>query len=308
MTTHTWYKTKSEAFDAGNGQIVVYVARDISKSGSKEFSFVKTYNELLSIIKSEKCVYEMVSGKWHEMYDFDGKDINVSEQSIIDNFIKCRNQISNEKIHIKSCSTADKISLHFIINTSVFADHNAMRNRWRQMISNKELIFADRYDGSIYTKDRLIRTIYSDKTFQNRPFRNVSNSNDVDFFVTVFEPMTKIKYTMSRRKETTAILEKFSLLSFKYDREIRPNIVRVKRLNPSACMVCQRVHDNDNAWINLQTLDFGCFRASDEKREPSSVHLDSDLMRLSKSKLMVILREFAISETDIQNIISRSSV
>src|ERR1700710_1924054 len=144
------------------------------------------------------------------------------------------------------------------------------------------------YDSGIYNKDRLIRTVRSDKCFQNRPF--ISDSNDDEFFV-------------SPKHKLNSIIEKYNLNAFKPHSEIRPGVFRIMRVRPSLCIICNRMHESDHAYINIDEMTYGCFRA-----EGAIIKLDSDVLNISISKLTAQLREFDISQEDIEFIISRSKL
>lgn len=302
-----WYKTKGEALQEG----YLHLAKDINDRGMKAYTRVKTYDDISRIIDEEECVYEIVTGEWKEMYDFDGKDIAEDADVIIANFISCHQQISPEPVHVKRCispsstrenapSSHGKLSLHFVVPNTVLPDRHAMLRRFKLMMDVPGLLHPECYDRSIYTKDRLIRTVRSDKCFQGRPF--VSTSEDKDLFVSL--PMKKREAEqVSQTTVLDKIIHKYNLTSFKPHSEIQPNVFRIARINPSFCIVCHRVHDNDNAFIDIDKLTYGCFR------DPGNIiKLDSDIIRVSRSRLVTQLREFNIAPVDIDNIISRSSL
>jgi hypothetical protein len=60
------------------------------------------------------------------------------------------------------------------------------------------------------------------------------------------------------------------------------------------------MHESDHAYINIDEMTYGCFRA-----EGAIIKLDSDVLNISVSKLIVQLQEFDISQDDIDLIISR---
>jgi hypothetical protein len=293
-----WYKTKSEALKPG----CLHVARDLNEKGAKNYARVETYKEISDIIDQYDCVYEVVTSEWKEMYDFDGKGISETPEEIIDNFIACHKQISPEKVHVKKCITKDKTSIHFIIPNTILPNYQAMKNRFQLMMSVKGLLHRDLYDAGIYNKDRLIRTVRSDKCFQNRPF--ISDSDDIDLFVSL--PMKEQKYEIEQQAAFTpktklnAIIDKYNLHAFKPHSEIHPGVFRIMRVKPSLCIICDRVHESDHAYINIDDMTYGCFRA-----EGTTVKLDSDIMNISVSRLTAQLREFDISQKDIDIIISR---
>jgi hypothetical protein len=78
-----------------------------------------------------------------------------------------------------------KIRYHFILlfPNTVLPNYKAIKNRFQLMMSVKGLLHRDKYDSGIYNKDRLIRTVRSDKCFQNRPF--ISDSDDKYLFVSL---------------------------------------------------------------------------------------------------------------------------
>jgi hypothetical protein len=287
-----WYRTKAEALKPG----YLHVARDMNENGAKNYARVKTYEELSQVIDNYDCVYEVVTSEWKEMYDFDGEGVEESVEEIISNFCKCHEQISPEKVHVKKCITKSKLSLHFVIPATIFPDYRAMKNRYILMMKTEGLLHPDKYDGGIYNKDRLIRTVRSDKCFQNRPF--ASDSEDKDLFVSL--PMKEEIITVNEPDKLQNIIHKYGLEAFKPHSEIRPGVFRIMRTRPSMCIICNRQHESDHAFINVEDMTYGCFRAGNKM-----IKLDSDLIHVSKSKLISQLKEFDISQADIENIISR---
>lgn len=165
------------------------------------------------------------------------------------------------------------------------------------MMNIDGLLHKDKYDGGIYTKDRLIRTVRSDKCFQNRPFN--STSEDKDLFVSFpmkDEPISE----ETGKSKLHDIIRKYHLDAFKPHSEIYPGVFRIMRTRPSMCLICNRQHESDHAYINIEDMTYGCFRA-----EGVVIKLDSDIIQISQKKLILQLQEFNISQSDIENIISR---
>ncbi len=297
-----WYKTKSEALKPG----YLHAARDVNEKGIKVYTRVKTYEEMSKIIDDFDCVYEVVTSEWKEMYDFDGNDVKESADEIIANFVQCHQEISPERVHVKKCIGGSKLSLHFVIPGTVLPDNKAMKVRFQLMMSTEGLLHRDKYDKGIYTKDRLIRTVRSDKCFQRRPF--TSESSDGDLFVSL--PM-KERQELAGPSQQPAyagrasanrlqdIINKYRLDAFKPHSEIRPGVFRIVRTKPSLCIICDRRHDSDHAYINVEEMTYGCFRSG------TTIKLDSDVIQVSRSRLAVQLQEFNISQADIETIISR---
>ncbi|KAG2172435.1 hypothetical protein INT43_004977 [Umbelopsis isabellina] len=291
-----WYKTKAEALMPG----YLHVARDLNNRGAKSYARVKTYKEISDIIDNYDCVYEVVTSEWKEMYDFDGEGISETPEEIIDNFVTCHSQISPEKVHVKKCITKNKISLHFVIPNTVLPNYKAMKNRFKLMMSVKGLLHRDLYDSGIYNKDRLIRTVRSDKCFQNRPF--ISDSEDMHLFVSL--PMKILnELEVPPKHKLNSIIEKYKLDAFKPHSEIHPGVFRIMRIRPSLCIICNRMHESDHAYININEMTYGCFRA-----EGTVIKLDSDILSISVSRLKAQLKEFDINQSDIDLIISRSKL
>lgn len=293
-----WYKTKSEALEPG----YFIVARDVNSRGIKEYARVKTQDEMSGVIDNNRCVYEVVTSEWKEMYDFDGNDVPESADEIIANFISCHQQVSPEKVHVKRCISKSKLSLHFVIPATTLPDHRAMKNRFRLMMSTSGLLHMDKYDESIYTKHRLIRTVRSDKCFQNRFF--TSESADKDLFVS--SPVNHVACSIKGEDEKSflhEIIHRYHLDAFKPHAEINPGVFRIMRTRPSMCIICHRQHENDHAYIDVRNMTYGCFR--DRSRV---LKLDSDVIQVSKSKLETQLSEFNISKDDIENILSRVKI
>jgi hypothetical protein len=102
------------------------------------------------------------------------------------------------------------------------------------------------------------------------------------------------------KHKLNSIIEKYNLHAFKPHSEIRPGVFRIMRIRPSLCIICNRMHESDHAYINIDEMTYGCFRA-----EGAIIKLDSDVLNISVSKLIVQLQEFDISQDDIDLIISR---
>jgi hypothetical protein len=255
---------------------------------------------MTKVIDENECVYEVVTGEWKEMYDFDGNDVKESAETIIDNFIKCHQKISPEQVHVKECVTNSKMSLHFVIPKTVLPSCQAMRTRFALMMAVPGLMHVDKYDGSIYTKDRLIRTVRSDKCFQGRPFKSTSSDNDL--FVSLPLKMPPPQKTDGRGL-VHDILNKYNLDGFKPHSEISPGVFRIIRTEPSFCIVCHRVHESENACIDTEKMIYVCFRSPE-----SPIKLDTDIIRISRARITVQLREFGIAPADIATILSRAEI
>ena len=289
-----WHRSKSDALRDG----YLHVAKDVTSSGIKQFASVKTYEEISQIIDEELCVYEIVTSSWTEMYDFDGKDLPCTEEDIISNFKQCRLMISDDAVHVKSSSTSSRISLHFIVPSVVLGNYEVMYVRYQRMMSISELKYKDCYDGSIYTRDRLIRTVRSDKCFQGRPFR--SQSRDVDLFVS--HPYKKGE-DVKRSMYGDDVLIRYRLSeAFRIDMCLYGSVYRLKRISPSWCVICERVHERENASLDVDRGVYRCFRSPGEYKT-----LDKDRLVLSRSKLVDQLKNYGLDDQEICDIISRSS-
>lgn len=332
-----WFKTKAESIKINN----IHLARDINTNGSKEYTSVDSYEKALAIIKSNKCVYEVVTGKWTEMYDFDGNidsiisTMNLNLQTIIleNNMENIKKYIINDvinnfknvynkhyperKVCVKICS-GYKISIHFIIPNSIFNDYKSMKLQYQWLMGESELKYKEYYDGGIYNKDRLIRTNNSDKVFSNRIFR--SDDNDNELFIS--HPLTNINivelslpslidpkglgvYDRINFKDlgiSNATLLKYNLYNaFIIDKEMSRNMYRLKRIKSSYCLICKRVHDNENAYININDMSYGCFRDLSRK-----AYIDSDIAKINVIELRKLLKQYNLNDKDIDYVISRS--
>lgn len=335
---NNWFKTKAESIKLNH----IHLAKDINTNGCKQYTSVDSYEKALYIIKYNKCVYEVVTGKWTEMYDFDGNinsiisTIDLETQTtllkydnikpiindVVNNFKYVYNKhYPNRKVCVKTCS-GHKISIHFIIPKSVFNDYISMKQQYQWLMSDPELKYKEYYDGSIYTRDRLIRTNYSDKAFSNRIFR--SDDNDMDLFVS--HPLTKELnhrgilelslpslvdpngLTINKRISFKDIginnqtLLKYNLYNaFIVDKEMSKNMYRLKRIKSSYCLICKRVHDNENAYININDMSYGCFRDLSRK-----TYIDSDIVKINIIELRKLLKQYNLNDDDIDYVISRS--
>lgn len=293
-----WFKTKAECFKPG----YLHIAKDINTQGSKMYTHVKSYTDIIDIINSEKCVYEIVTGQWTEMYDFDGVGIPKEQlPNIVENFKNIYYQTNpTQKVHYKICISPNKLSIHFIIPKSVFPSYREMKQRFDRVISHPDILFRECYDNTIYTKDRLIRTNRSDKTFSGRIFS--SPSDDLDLFVSF--PLVALPTTFTLPAASDTLLQKYNLhKTFTIDKEIRSNVFRLKRIAPSMCLICQRIHDHENAYIDIIEMSYGCYRNPHQKQ-----FLDPDVIRVDVPKLTKILTGYGLNSQDIDYIISRSKV
>jgi hypothetical protein len=58
-------------------------------------------------------------------------------------------------------------------------------------------------------------------------------------------------------------------------------VFRIMRIRPSMCIICNRQHESDHAFINIEDMTYDCFRVGN-----TTIKLDSDLIHISKSKLI----------------------
>lgn len=288
-----WYRNKSDALCDG----YLHIARDVTSSGIKQFASVKTYEEISKIIDKYQCVYEIVTSSWTEMYDFDGKDLPCTEEDIISNFKYCRSMISKDVVHVKSSSTMSRISLHFIVPSVVLNNYEVMYVRYQRMMNVPELLYKECYDGSIYTRDRLIRTVRSDKCFQGRPFR--SESKDCDLFVS--HPYRK-EFDNKMKNDNDLLMRYHLSESFRMDTCLYGNVYRLRRISPSWCIICERVHEHENASLDIDSGTYSCFRSPGKRKT-----LDGDRLVLNRSKLISQLKNYGLNDQEIRDIISRSA-
>jgi hypothetical protein len=255
---------KSAACDLADAKGGRVFAWDINNNGAKKYG-VGSVKYILNKSRNDRNCYEMVRGKWKEFYDIDfkdpGDDWNIIESNVIDKLEK----ILHGRLCIKTCSNKHKISLHIVcFGTGVYLPSDM---KIKAVSLNRQLNQSI-VDTGVYTKDRLIRMLYSDKVGDKRFMMWHERSKhkcDADSLASLGDSFREFKIlTMPSdiSKEHSDILKKLNLGDFDAD-SLGDNCYRLMRLQSSLCPVCQRFHDNDNMWISIDKIVvLHCYRES----------------------------------------------
>ena len=297
-------------------------------------------NELVHYIRKGGVGYEGIYSKCKGYLDFDLKYEN-QEQLIFNHFsnILCAvaevAELFNIKKHrinkdilildssgYKKSSKSWVCSFHLIILNKVFNCGLEIK----ELINGSSINFTNKPDLTIYkdeNKRQLFRLLNCSKSGENRPLKMVKlnkrkktvdyvNIEDVtdeqilNSIVSVenYEPLNTTNKTTKATHELWQLFKNEqpeTALNFT-PYEIQNEIINTKRLNPSFCDICERIHDNDNTlYLTVKADDEGnkrlfrgCVR--DGKKNIYICNLDEKNGAFTKKKTVKLLTNEEINE------------
>lgn len=190
-----------------------------------------------------------------------------------------------------------KGSLHIVVK-SRYAFKNVVhlgsfmdvfRLYWEHMVGGNEQL-VNVIDWGIYTKNRQMRTVYSCKQMSNRPllpYRGHGYSRDApveDFFITGVSPGVQIiedfipvisRSFKGPTLNSIGIIEEdireivAEVLDGAFAYTIADTYVSLRRIKPSMCPTCGRIHERESAFISITRTGqykFCCFRDMKKKK------------------------------------------
>lgn len=248
--------------------------------------------------------YEIISGKQGLYFDFDGLEpIDTSSFEELAKIIK--NEFLNNQIKIDLYSSCgfEKFSYHVVVKGIYFEDHKECEFSAKKIVSQIKSNLKKSFDSSVYTSRRNFRLLgsrkigsmrikkfsgilYQDEKFVH-PFINdqfrLSLITDItgadlckpnifsfaDETVVISKPKTLYPPKKWNEKDFSEIDE----FLCKYYQDVFSNnglsndFVLLLRKKPSNCILCNRIHDAENAYIMKtgKNLYFVCRRNNGEK-------------------------------------------
>ncbi|CAO3620986.1 unnamed protein product [Cunninghamella echinulata] len=115
--------------------------------------------------------------------------------------------------------------------------------------------------------------------------------------------ISELKENVKRSMYGDEVLIRYRLSeAFRMDICLYGSVYRLKRILPSWCVICERVHERENASLDVDRGVYRCFRSPGECKT-----LDEDRLVLSRSKLVDQLKNYGLDDQEICDVISRSS-
>lgn len=272
-----------------------------------------SFEELYHTVNNQpvQCFYEVLSeNKKRKMY-FD-IDIEDKTKLNIDEFIKHVSevilQILPDCLMLITLSENDivkKCGIHIII-VNYYADNVYKAKRFYYTVYNNiNQEYRCHFDDKVYKSVQQFRLLFSSKMNENRPKKykemipklNVSITkkellkmsmlsiienacpipDDTLYYIEKVEYNDDVMETIDST-EALKVLKKatklMDLSSFSY-KNVKGIFIILKRIKPSRCVNCNRIHENENAFLYLKNNDifFGCRRSSKNKNIGSYLDL-----------------------------------
>ncbi len=172
-------------------EILENIQEDIVYSrGYSKYYKTDSYEKMLKIAKKEKNIFECLKGEVCLFFDIDIKSNSGFYEKwdelyeIIENRIKDKYKEYSIRLIILTSHSDIKKSYHVVVRMKNEKGENIYFQDTRCVgIVVKELFPEDEIDKSVYSKDRLFRTIYSSKPNEEREFTLVSDVNPIETFV-----------------------------------------------------------------------------------------------------------------------------
>lgn len=284
----------------------VFVQKDSLTGARRQFTKFKNHQELYDYITSlpqeQRCFYETILGdRPHKMYfDIDGGNTKPEEiVKIIDEIVKRVKKLFTDfslpfdvtkNILIFSSSDAKKQSYHLVIDGYVVDNYKCAKEFYdRLKIPDNPYV-----DRSMYSSKQQFRLLGCQKLGSKRIKRYVKEYSTYIFpDVSNYELFCRSCVCFVEKCERLPIGEKIKKKIEVADIDIKnvPNevldplfeiydlddvtggLVKLIRKNPGWCSICERVHENENAFLIVreenevvESIDMVCFRDESHRK------------------------------------------
>lgn len=295
----------------------VFVQKDSSVGASRQFAKFKDHKELYDYIihqpQKKRCFYETIMGERpHKMYfDIDGGSASPSEiAKIIDEILISVKKLFlsfslhfdfSENVLLFSSSDSTKQSYHIVLDGYYVNNYKCA-----QMLYDKLKIRENPYvDRSMYSSKQQFRLLGCQKLGSSRIKRYLKNFNNYSFRdlqgYDLFRHscvcnvqdcrVLPIQEKIKKMKEISDIdignipegvldplFEAYEL------EDVTGGLVKLTRKCPAYCNICERVHDNENAFLivteeesTIQHIDFVCFRDETKRKRIYTLQVEKPL-------------------------------
>lgn len=275
----------------GHGLIVCWIDELEKKRFSYFNSYTEIYKHIISLEEHDRTFFEVIPGNWSQKphFDIDMVDPKEDPQTIISTLINKiieygAGYIKYEDLLVYSShgkyNDCDKYSYHIVVN-NWFHNNNLEAKQFYVNVNN---LLPEEYrqyvDHMAYSTLQQFRMLWSTKRNHNRFKRQIigtTNNHFHDFnnsLITNVENCKYISIVVQERKEyinnevnTQQIND--ALITFKkFDpshykiRNIKNNLIILQRLEASACLICDRIHESENPFLIIENnvLFFCCRR------------------------------------------------
>lgn len=265
------------------------------------FSFFDRYIDFMrfqaDIVPENRNFYEVIFGNRKQKLHFD-IDINDTAMTLektkqlIDGL---KEQISMyfgfaPPIAVYSSHSAEKFSFHVIIDKFYVESANDAKLFYEEMI-RRDIPFKQYIDREVYKSIQQFRLLGSTKIGKNRfkipepgtsddftvsLITYVEESNPVPFKLAAPEKISETNFP-ERHIDDKSFNDAFAAIHKIYPKtfkllNMKGSMVLLKRLKPSFCKICDRIHESENAFLFFSKM--GCFLNC--RRNPLSISLLTD--------------------------------
>lgn len=278
-----------------------------SKNGediSRRFFAVNSYIDLGKLILDNKengHFYEVIKGNQMQKIFFD-LDMEISElgtinpydvlESLIESVIKLGVNKNSILVCETQCNLKKKYSFHVIILRAVLTCDHA--RRFAEMtIEQMHQDYSKFIDKSVYSKNRQLRLVWSSKLRTNSSIENpkikkineeyssckfyqfeifnilmtlITNIDGLELFSIEIKEKKIKKYDLIFKDHHYSDIQALIPDYATFERQ-EENFVILKRICPSFCVVCQRIHHYENPYLIIREDGFVelCCRRSHER-------------------------------------------
>ncbi len=287
-------------------------------------NFLELSKELNETKNVDKCFYEVIFGNNDQKpyFDIDITDLNIDHTKLImdlkKNILEKYPMIKDKDILVFNSHTTDKISYHVIVDRWILPSYEYVRQFFD--IVTKDLENKEYIDKSMYKSIQQFR-LYGSCKFGKKNYKVLDKMSKWEINLVIKDEKhyhsllnryslvqntsycSYLPYDLIRKREfndisniSDEIIEKIILIvvdTFNKNKDIFEythydnSFVNFRRLNPSFCECCQRVHDNENAYARLLhngEVVFNC-RRSKKDLCIGSIVIDCDITPLLEDEI-----------------------
>jgi hypothetical protein len=253
-----------------------------------------------------EVIFGNLPQKPHFDIDIDLNRFNVDKDEILNNVLKSiKNNLKIVGIELNECRdvmifsshSAIKISFHIVIDNYCHSDNNEAKQFYKKVLEELPKEYCNYVDHAVYSKTQQFRMVGCQKYGSNRP--KIFMKEKYEFIETPENPKHELNMTLSASLVSNTsyckLLPSFfseddkpqrTFVDDVSDQDIKNatqllldekstykilsvvgGIISLKRLRPSFCKVCNRVHENENPYIMIieDNVYFDCRRSAGKK-------------------------------------------
>lgn len=250
--------------------------------------------------------YEIIQGKQSLYFDFDCSekisdlDFSIFNQKILEEITEKFPIIIN--LYTSHSTTGKKFSYHVIVKGIFFDDHEKCGFVAKKIVANlnDENLLKKYFDNSVYTSRRNFRMlgsrkigsdrikIFSKNLYKSENYKNRFESNDLRMSLVGEIYDSEIFIVNLKKNDEPFFSEKNNFPEINWDQKKidfvkiflaakfsgqfnigknKKNFLSLERKSTGMCLVCNRVHSSDNAYVSFfgEKFYFVCWRNPENK-------------------------------------------